>query len=546
MSRIRRALQALTTPDATHATVVTSPRARGEVSPYRTVNRDRVMEATIAPPGARQTWQLHRVREESRDLQLRSPIWGGYVHFTRIQTLGYELSRLQFDRQTEEQAARLGEVNRHLRREWRRFQTIPGIGGAGQTVHQLAGQVLHHVDVDGDCFLTRRMRDSRTVWDLHPGDALAEHQNAQAIGGGEQILLGVVSDPYGRPVAFLFGEGGKPARLNWGFVSYASTVEVKRVQASRVLHIRDRSGESTAVRGWPRCTTVIEDIARLDEWYGALVRSAALRAAIGLALEQDALYGAPGDLSGRAPGDRVRSAGDSAFSTEDPGQFDGETVRPYQEFAAKAGSIMELDPGYKVSKIDTGSPTSQEAQAIGMLERRVCAALRTTPATLLGDYTSLSFSAGQLGHLQERQAIEDRQMILCGQFYGPVFRDFLMARWQRLMGEFSELMPDDLEALLYPTVRLRRYQILDKGRLVKPMLDAWERGLMTYPELRAELGFSGADADEVIEEWKENRKALGLPETPAESNGANMPGEDKSEDDKPKDDEDKDGDDGDD
>ena len=31
---------------------------------------------------------------------------------------------------------------------------------------------------------------------------------------------------------------------------------------------------------------------------------------------------------------------------------------------------------------------------------------------------------------------------------------------------------------------------------------------MTYDEVRAELGFSGADLDEVMEAWKENRAAL--------------------------------------
>ena len=90
------------------------------------------MQASAAPPGARQTWELYRVREESRDLELRSPIWGGYVRFVRIQCIGYELSRLQFDRFTEEQKARLPEVVKHLRREWNRFQKIRGVGGTGQ------------------------------------------------------------------------------------------------------------------------------------------------------------------------------------------------------------------------------------------------------------------------------------------------------------------------------------------------------------------------------------------------------------------------------
>ena len=173
-----------------------------------------------------------------------------------------------------------------------------------------------------------------------------------------------------------------------------------------------------------------------------------------------------------------------------------------------------------MKKIHTGAPTSQEATAIGMLERRVCAALRTTPATLLGDYKALSFSGGQLGHLQERQAVEDRQMVLAMQFYRPVFSDFLMARWMRLITMFSALVPDDLALLRWPTFALRKYQVLDKGRLVTPILTAWEKGAMTYPEMRAELGLSGANVEETIEEWKENRRMLGLPETPDTSSAA--------------------------
>ena len=111
MSRVRRAWDALFGEDeqARFATTVTSPRNRGDVTPYRTVNRDQPITATNAPPGARQQWQLYRVREESRDLELRSPIWGGYVRFMRYQCLGTDTARLKFDRLTREQAARLVE-----------------------------------------------------------------------------------------------------------------------------------------------------------------------------------------------------------------------------------------------------------------------------------------------------------------------------------------------------------------------------------------------------------------------------------------------------
>ena len=527
-------------------TVSTSPRDAGDRGPYRTVNRDQVLTATIAPPGARQQWQLYRVREESRDLELRSPIWGGYVRFARIQTLGWEPARLQFDRMTDEQRGRLVEAVRWIRREWRRFQTLPGVFGTGQTVHQGAGSALHHIDVDGDCFVTRRFVQSRRVWDLHPGDALAEASFRTGGMGRAQgnRQLGIEVDGYNRPTRFYFRNGGLIAPLNVEYSSFGRQGGGTPFPANKVIHLRDRSGEVTAVRGWPRCTTVVEDIARLDEWYSALVRSATLRASIGLALEREQAYGSPADLTGGsfAPGDFARSLGEGAASD---GEAEAGRSRKaaYQEFAARSGMIWELEPGFKPHNVATGAPTAQEAQSIGMLERRVCAALRTTPATLLGDYAGLSFSGGQLGVIQERQAIRDRQMILSQQFYGPVFRDFLMARWVRLMGEHPELMPADLEALLYPTVRLKPYEILDKAKIIKSVLEGFAAGAMTYAEMRAELALSTDDIDEVISEWKSDRKKLGLPETPAQG-GAKMPGDkddgDEDEDKDEKDDDDAD------
>ena len=540
MSRVARAWKALTTPDQAMAVTPSPPRAGGNRGPYRSANRDNPMPATIAPPGARQQWQLHRVREESRDLELRSPIWGGYVRFSRIQALGYELARLQFDRLTAEQKARLQEPIRYIRGEWNRFQTIRGVGGTGRSIHQMAGSALHHVDVDGDCFLMgNRTANGMRVWDFYPGDALSEADYRIGANAGRRGLrqLGVEVDGHLKPIAYHFRSRGMISALNVEYTSLGTQGgDSMRVAANRVQHIRDMSGEITAVRGWPRCTQVIEDIARLDEWYGALVRSATMRAAIGILLEREGWVGAA----------EMTGAGAGGFSAQSIAQSAGETdvsearedVRPYQEFEANAGSMTELLPGFKPHPVPHGAPTAQEATAISMLERRISAALRTSPATLLGDYKGLSFSAGQLAHLQERQAIEDRQMMLAHQYYGPIYRDFLMSRWVKIVSLFPELKPADLDALLYPSVLLKKYQILDKAKMTKPILDAWGAGMLTYAEARQELGFVGADVDATIAEWKENRRALGLPEKPSEGGGMSEPpgddgddGDEKDEDD---------------
>ena len=522
------------------ATVVTNPRGGGNPGPYRTVNRDKPMRPSSAPPGARQQWELYKVREECRDLDLRSPILGGYNRFVRIQCLGFHPARLQFNRLTKEQQARLPEVIRHLRSEWSRFQTIRGVGGTGRTIHQMAGSVLHHVDVDGDCFLTSRGPPGRRVWDLHPGDALAEGQFRTGFGmGGRQgnRQLGIETDGYGKAITYFFRHGGRLAHLNVEYSTFGGQGGGgKATPAAEVQHIRDWSGEGTAVRGWPRFTQVIEDIARLDEWYSALVRSANMRASIGIMLEKDIQFGSPELVGiGQTMGD---IAAGNLTAGDGYGREDGR--RPYQEFEANAGSMTELLPGYKPVPIPQGSPTAQEATTIGMLERRVCAALRTTPATLLGDYRALSFSAGQLGHLQERQAIEDRQMILSMQYYGPIYKDWLSSRWLGLMLMFGELKPADMEALLYPTFLLRKYQILDRSKISKMIKESYTMGLMTWAEARDELGLVSENADEIAEEWKADRARFGLPEIPADGDSEDDDDDDDGDGDDTKDEKDDD------
>ena len=76
------------------------------------------------------------------------------------------------------------------------------------------------------------------------------------------------------------------------------------------------------------------------------------------------------------------------------------------------------------------------------------------------------FRAGQLSHQQERQGIADEQQVLTEQFYPPVYRNFMLARWQRWSSDHSELQASDMDLLRYPRFILRTYQVLDKGRLV--------------------------------------------------------------------------------
>ena len=528
LSRITRALKALVTPDEQMATVVNSPRDQRGTGPYQNPNVDQPISASRAPPGARQVWQLYRVREACRDLELRSPLIGGYARWIVIQAVGTEPATLVFDRLTREQHARLEAPSAWLRNGWRRHQTIPGIGGTGRSIHQMAGSVLHHVVIDGDCFLRKRGGPGRRIWDLYPGDALNEGQHRTGIGarGGGRIL-GVEVDGYNGAIAYDFRNGGLLARLNTEYSTFGGQGgDTLRVPAKNVQHIRRLSGEISAVRGWPWPVQSIDDIARINEWYEAGARSATTRASIGIALQRMSGMTTPPPLVDDMAG--MAGAGPALAA-----EFQNVRIPRYQEFQREAGSVMEIDSGWEVQNIPAPSPSAQEALMIAMLERRVCANLRVSPATLLGDFKGVSFSGGQLGVLQEQELIKGAQAILGEQYYAPIYKDWFLApaRWMEFVSMFPEIDPaKDLDALMYPQFRLKRYQVLELSKMIKPLLEAWQAGMLTYAEMRQHLGFIGADVDGTIAEWKEDRKKLGLAETPDSASMGTPPGAEKDDD----------------
>ena len=79
--------------------------------------------------------------------------------------------------------------------------------------------------------------------------------------------------------------------------------------------------------------------------------------------------------------------------------------------------------------------------------------------------------------------------MLANQFYAPIYKDWFSAKMLTFAMMFPEVDPaKDFDALLFPQFRMRRYQVLDKSKQAKPVLESWAAGLITYSEARQELG----------------------------------------------------------
>ena len=472
----------------------------------RGFNRDRPIGYTIAPQPARQIWELHRIREESRQQSLISPHFSGFLEWVKTQVVGFRPFGLRFPSMPDSERDRLRDPALYVRDMWREYQDEP-IGVRDETLAEMVGQCLDWMLVDGDCFVMPERRNTGMRYRTYPGDALAETSHTPGTIGRDdtpQRALGIEVDADGRPTAYFFGQRARFRSL--GYTSWSTQVDELRVPAAAVWHIRDRRRHGGTVRGWPKVTAAYEYIARLNEFDQAFVRAAIRRVGAAIALKRSQTM-TVGDF------DRDGEEGDedllASSRIENAGARTDESIKPYQESEAHAGDILELDPGYDPVSISTGSPSQQDAQIVGYFESRVCMALGLSVPTLTGSYGSVSYSGGQLGLIKERATADDLQYVARRQLIRPVYRAWLDAMWVDLLMRFPRLKPDDYRVFMAAEHTLPRMPVLEKGKIIAAVEKAVKAGLITFPEARAEVGYTTDDVEAVLAEIREQREMLG-------------------------------------
>ena len=224
--------------------------------------RDRPIGYTIAPQPARQIWELHRIREESRQQSLVSPHFRAFLEWAKCFVLGEDPFGLRFPMMPRAERARLRDAALAVRDDWREFQEMP-IGARDETVAELAGQTLDWMLVDGDCFVIPYMVDGEWRYQAYPGDALAETSHTPITAGPGNIpqrALGITVDSRGRPLIYHFGQRARFRSL--GYTSYSSDLDALPVPPIR-------SGISaTGGRAAARCGAGRVSSPRMNTWPG--------------------------------------------------------------------------------------------------------------------------------------------------------------------------------------------------------------------------------------------------------------------------------------
>ena len=475
----------------------------------RGYRRDAVHSYTYAPIASRAIWELYRIRNESRQNYLTTPVLQAFVRFCDVQVIGAEDARLEFPGIPAEDQKRLKPVLDYLRRQWGIYQQTE-VGSAGEGLRDLARRILRDALVDGDCFVIPYQEKGTWKYQPFPGDALAEQYHAPKP-NGHQRVLGVEINERGRVLAYHFGFNAKYRQLS--NLSYTAEGAAVRVPAEQVMHLRPTSGGTQDLRGLPWCSGCIDDISRVEQFYESFTRAAVRRASVGIALTSNPDLNLLDDTSigDRSAAEIARGATVGEISTGDPSSVDPRNLLPYQEARSKAGDNLIIDPGYTTAKIDTGAPSPQEAMILKTLELRICSALRVSPMSLLGDYMGVSFSAGQLAMIQERNTISVLQKFLTRQLHTPIYRKWLTEIWPEVLKRFpNELETDDIEIVRRPTIRLKMYEVLEKHKQAQGYLIMFQNGLITAAEFRDSLGLPTGDMEGILEQAIADRERLGV------------------------------------
>ena len=475
-------------------------RGRGQTNLY-----DKVLYPTTSTPAARQTYELRRARDESRNMYLTSPIWAAFVNWAKVQVLGNGRARLAFPLIDRENHKRLEEAIRMIRAEWQEF-SMQKIGSRGETLGELAAHALHHRLVDGDAFLI--LYNKGRNLSFYPGDALVE-EDVQHLNGPRNRALGITYDDNGKAVTYHFANSEKFGPIgvwSYGFPTYMD------VPASRVLHIRDRRGNGSTLRSYPVCLAAIDDLSRITEIARAFTRSAVRRASAPAVLQRnlDETFSRP------------VSYPDAASQDGDSDDSDQKVPLPeYLMEASKAGDVVTLADGYSAADPFTVHPNADEHQQIIQIELRICAALGVSRTTLLGDMASTNFSASQQNSLQETEKVTDLQLTIIDCLYRPVFGRFFKRNWYRWLRELPGVTATDMAMLSNVDFFIRKPAVLEVHRKVQAMVSAFNSGLYTMAMVHAELGQDTTDMDAFFSQIEEDHKRLEflkpqMPDLPSE------------------------------
>ena len=338
--------------------------------------------------------------------------------------------------------------------------------------------IVSTVAEDGECFVIRTM-GGRYQYRLQLVDAeqlpvkySADHTN------GNKIKFGIESDDYGKPVAYHFADKNANSYHKEGS-------DYWRVPAEDVYHIFIPE-KINQKRGLPWMSTALLRMKMLNGFEDAALVNARVGASkMGFFTSAD----------GRGYEGDARDADGSIISEVTP------------------GTLEQLPDGVDFKTFDPTYPSNEFGTFVSNALRGIASGLGVSYHKLGNDLSSVNYSSGRLGELEDRETWKTLQDWLTDTFLVPVYEDWLSTQLhgtENIKVNGSALKPD--RELKYKKVIFqgRRWQWVDPQKEVNAQEKQIALGLRSRSDIIREQGRDPDDVWLEMQREKDRMKDLGI------------------------------------
>jgi len=352
--------------------------------------------------------------------------------------------------------------------------------------------IVSTVAEDGECFVIRSMggqyKYQLQLLDVEqlPVKYSGNHTN------GNLIKFGVEIDVFGKPVAYHFTSDQNGDSYPLGGVHY------RRVPAEDVYHVY-LPEKVNQKRGIPWMSTALLRMKMLNGFEDAALVNARVGASkMGFFTSAD----------GRGYEGDSRDADGSIISEVTP------------------GTLEQLPDGVDFKTFDPTYPSNEFGTFVSNALRGISSGLGVSYHKLGNDLSSVNYSSGRLGELEDRETWKTLQDWLTDTFLVPVYEDWLVVQLnvtENIKVNGSALKPDRELKYKKVTFQGRRWQWVDPQKEVNAQEKQIALGLRSRSDIIREQGRDPDDVWLEMQREKERMKDLGIYSEPITAQPNMMP-----------------------
>lgn len=420
-------------------------------------------------------WQLPKLRERSRDLQMNNDYMKNFLRKLKVNVIG--ANGIQMQSKARFKGGGLDKrSNELIEKAWGQWTKRKNASVCGTlSLKDISNAVIESVARDGEVIIRKvkgYKNDTKFALQLIEADHMDTLHN-ENLPSGNVIRLGIEKNGWGKPVAYWLWS------KHPGEASTMTSEKQQRIRipASEIIHLflKERPTQS---RGVPWAHTAIIRLRHL----GAYEEAAVVNARIGASKMQTIIMGEGQEYTG----DATDPYGNKVDEVE-PG------MREVMPFGTQ---LHDFQPAY---------PSGEYGNFNKAMLRGIASGIGCSYNSLANDLEGVNFSSLRSGLLEERDSWKAIQSWFIDSFLGELIEDWLdMAILSGSLAlnyaDFDRFVNEDT-----PKWQCRRWEWVDPEKDINARITELKAGLTTRQRICAE---KGDDFEEILEELAEEQKMI--------------------------------------